>query len=211
MQSTEKESLAPQPQMEKKTQKEQRQTGPPRKHNGKRRLLGSREPQARPLAAPPPCPAAGDPKWSCAALGATYPQLGPLSRYITRPGALLLPSIGSRETAVSPGSLPASGERARAPSEPAGTREPLRETRRRAAEPGGHREGGGGRVRPGAPRSPAARPRSAPFGPAPLAAPSPPAAPSPSCAPSPAPQCPAKPAADSPEPRSPGPVPDQTW
>lgn len=160
---------------------------------------------------PPPCPAAGDPKWSCAALGATYPQLGPLSRYITRPGALLLPSIGSRETAVSPGSLPASGERARAPSEPAGTREPLKETRRRAAEPGGHREGGGGRVRPGAPRSPAARPRSAPFGPAPLAAPSPPAAPSPSCAPSPAPQCPAKPAADSPEPRSPGPVPDQTW
>lgn len=74
MQSTEKESTAPQPQMEKKTQKEQRRTGPPRKHNGKRRLLGSREPQARPLAAPrrpPPRPAAGDPKWSRAALGAT--------------------------------------------------------------------------------------------------------------------------------------------
>lgn len=115
----------------------------------------------------PPPPPARDPKWSRAALGATYPQPGPLSRYITRPRALLLPSVRSRETAVSPRSLPATGERAWAPSAPARTREPSGKTRRRAAgRGGGRREGGGGRVRPGTPRSPAARSRSAPFGPA---------------------------------------------
>lgn len=98
-----------------------------------RKAASSGFPRTSGQAPSPPPPPARDPKWSRAALGATYPQPGPLSRYITRPRALVLPSVRSRETAVSPRSLPATGERARAPSAPARTREPSGETRRRAA------------------------------------------------------------------------------